>query len=344
MGRYWILGGCACLAAMVSGAMALYRSVERLSRPELAVAILSPVPEPGGTITAKPSRVVSVKLGVTNAGFTTLAGLRVKGECSCYFKTALPQVLGPGERCELELQLPSPPAGRDVAHIHFFAAGIAEPIQTCAVTLLVPAVADTWLHRIDRTSGTAIVGQEYSTEIVLEAIEQAGAAPWAKSIAIEPKEFCTATMRTEERRWTEDDEFLIRSYRVRLRTIPQALGEQKGAIVLRNENDSPPLAKVQVQIDVIAPLAALPEKVELRTGEPESAARVDVVSRLPGDQVVVPLFDEALIDVSAVRDATDRRLMFEIRPKSRAAVECTTAVKFAVDGGEPAIVEVRMVP
>ncbi|MCI0540222.1 MAG: hypothetical protein L0Z50_33880 [Verrucomicrobiales bacterium] len=337
-----ILAG--CVGVVVVSAIAVARLIQVRARPTLSVVIVSPTPNAEGIFVAEASRMFSVKLSVTNAGRTTLTGLLAKAECLCYFKGKLPATLQPGETSVLDLQLPTPPAGRDIANIQFLADGHAQPIQSFAVTVLVPAKARTWLHRVDRASGTAIASQEYSTEIVLEAIEDSGTAPWVESIAIEPIEFANAQLRTEERHWTDDDAFVIRSYRVQLCTTPQFPGIQKGTIVLRGEPDGPPLAKVQVHMEVIAPLAALPEKVELRTGEPASVARVDVVSRLPPDRVVVPQFDDALIAVTGAHDAHDRRLVFEIRPKSKAAAECTTAVKFAVDGGEPATVEVRMLP
>jgi len=280
---------------------------------------------------------------VANSGSTALTGLSVKSECSCHFKSKLPTTLEPGARCELELQLPTPPAGKDIAHFEFFADGRPEPIQRFDVSVQAPVNAPTWMRRIDLASGTGIAGEEYSTEIVLEAIEDATDPPWVRSVSVEPEEFAVAKLQVDERRWTDDDNYLIRAYRVKVNASPAGAGVSEGTISFRAADEAP-LAKVRARINVIAPISALPDKVELRSGKTGSFAHVDVVSRLPSSRQVVPDFDSALVNVGPLPDAPDNRLIFEIRPTSQATDETTTLVTFRVGDAEPARVEVRLIP
>lgn len=326
-------------ALVVALGVLVYWRLALPQRTSLEVQIVSPQPDAAGVIELDTPQMFECRWKLTNNGNSAIRNLKVGASCQCQISAGPPDELLAGRSAEIGVRLTSPRAGRGTRFVPTFASGSSEPLAILKATINVRVTPPSWMIPPTTIELRGVAGQDQALERIWEVIEKRSAKRWIDRIECDDRELLSLEWSHEETNFGDDNEIILRKYRVVMH--PRANAALKQSTTLRFVGGTGiELAAVPVVVEILPLFAAIPAAISLPSDS--GPQRITVLRRDPDQSDLTTQFDQQLLEVSLVKSIDRGPLVFEVSRRQDAVnVPQGTPVTFYHDQVEVVKVNVR---
>lgn len=216
-------------------------SAEGPTRPAIELVRLHPpdISHDGAAIECSSFDSVEFTYQIRNSGASPIAGLKVGTKCACESVGDPPAEIAPGKSGTISFRLQAPRAGRMNRRIPLLSDGAIEPLAVLDLTLSVKFDPPALIPPPKALSFTFVAGKNSAHELVIEAIEAAGAKHWISGIELDPSHAVDVQAPEVEELLEPDADLKRRRYRFPLANRSLAVGRHSATAVIRTSDGFP---------------------------------------------------------------------------------------------------------